>query len=223
MAELSIFIDESGDYGTNSKFYLVTFLFHNQDSGIENQLAKLKASLVDMGFSADRAIHTGPIVRKEDEYQDMPLADRRRIFSRLFGFTKSCGVSYRTICLEKRQYPDVFKLKARLAREVSLFFQENIEYFTSFDKAIVYYDNGQRIVTELVNAVLGAIFFDAEIRKVTPSDYRLFQCADLICTLELLRAKNERSIPFTRSEEIFFGNLRTLRKDYLKQLERLRF
>lgn len=201
----------------------MTFLFHEQHSNIEEQLKKFQESLAAMGYSTTNAIHTGPIVRKEDEYQDMPLKERRRIFARLFGFTKSCDIRYKTICIEKRQYPDVFKLKARLAREVFLFFQENMEYFTGFDRAIIYYDNGQAVVTDLVNTVLGTVFNNVDVRKVVPSEYRLFQCADLICTLELLRAKQERSLPLTRSEEIFFGNRRTLNKDYLKQLKKFAF
>lgn len=29
MSELSVFIDESGDFGTNSEYYLLTLVFHN--------------------------------------------------------------------------------------------------------------------------------------------------------------------------------------------------
>lgn len=39
MKELSVFIDESGDFGEIKErpaYYLVTFVFHNQDNGIEN-------------------------------------------------------------------------------------------------------------------------------------------------------------------------------------------
>ena len=36
MSEESIFLDESGDFGSNSKYYLVTLVFHNQDKPIED-------------------------------------------------------------------------------------------------------------------------------------------------------------------------------------------
>lgn len=43
MKELSVFIDESGDFGDTKErpaYYLVTFVFHNQDNDIEHQVAK---------------------------------------------------------------------------------------------------------------------------------------------------------------------------------------
>lgn len=43
MKELSVFIDESGDFGDAKErpaYYLVTFVFHNQDNDIEHQVAK---------------------------------------------------------------------------------------------------------------------------------------------------------------------------------------
>lgn len=47
MKELSIFIDESGDFGEVKErpaYYLVTFIFHNQDDNIEQQVSKLEES-----------------------------------------------------------------------------------------------------------------------------------------------------------------------------------
>ena len=44
MKELSIFIDESGDFGKvieRPAYYLVTFVFHDQDNNIEQQVRKL--------------------------------------------------------------------------------------------------------------------------------------------------------------------------------------
>ena len=223
MSELSIFIDESGDYGTNSEFYLLTFVFHEQDKPIDRQIAILDESLGNMGYPNTKALHTGPMVRKEDEYQNMALQDRRKLFARLLGFAHSCNISYKSFCLCKREYPDPLVLKNRLAREVSLFFRDNMEYFAGFDRVIAYYDNGQAIVTNIINSVFGAVFFDVEFRRVLPCDYRLFQCADLFCTLELLREKKARSRRFSHSEEIFFGNWQTLRKDYLRKIDKLRF
>ena len=44
MKELSIFIDESGDFGEydfHSPYYIVTFVFHNQSNDITNNIVKL--------------------------------------------------------------------------------------------------------------------------------------------------------------------------------------
>ena len=54
-------------------------------------------------------------------------------------------------------------------------------------------------------------------RKVMPSEYKLFQAADLLCSLTLIKLKLENGM-FSKSEEIFFGNIRDLKKNYLKPL-----
>lgn len=54
MKELSVFIDESGDFGEIKErpaYYLVTFVFHNQDDGIEEQVSKLEESVRSSGFT----------------------------------------------------------------------------------------------------------------------------------------------------------------------------
>ena len=48
MKELSVFIDESGDFGPynrNSQFYIITLVFHNQQVNIEEQIIRLNQSL----------------------------------------------------------------------------------------------------------------------------------------------------------------------------------
>lgn len=222
MSELSVFIDESGDVGSNSEFYIVTLLFHDQASSVDPQIEALDQQLRYCGFPTDCAIHSGPIIRREDMYANMDIAGRKRIFAKMCAFTRKSGISYASFCYRKKEFDGRLKLKTRLARDLSLFIDENIRYFTSFDRVIVYYDNGQSIVTETISTVLAVKFFDIDIRKVLPSDYRLFQAADLLCTLELLGLKANAHC-LSASELKFFGSERKLRKDYLKKLGELRF
>ena len=56
------------------------------------------------------------------------------------------------------------------------------------------------------------------IRRVTPSDYRLFQVADMFCSMELIRLKSAASA-ISASELEFFGNIRDLKKNYLNPLK----
>lgn len=58
------------------------------------------------------------------------------------------------------------------------------------------------------------------IPEVEPAKYRLFQAADVICTLELVRAKLETPEGLSESERIFFGGEKNLKKNYLKLLDR---
>lgn len=56
---------------------------------------------------------------------------------------------------------------------------------------------------------------NVEFRKGYPSDYRLFQVADLVCTLSLIELKLQRK-QLSKSEMMFFNDDRTLKKNYLK-------
>lgn len=52
-----------------------------------------------------------------------------------------------------------------------------------------------------------------------PANYKLFQVADFICTMELINLKIENN-SFSNSEMTFFGNLRDLKQNYLKTLKK---
>ena len=59
----------------------------------------------------------------------------------------------------------------------------------------------------------------ANLEKVKPVDYKLFQVADLVCTMELLSEKAENR-SFSKSETEFFCSIRDFRKNYLKPLQK---
>ena len=56
MSELSIFVDESGDFGETDNpqnNYLVTFVFHDQNISITKYVEYLETSLINDGFNID--------------------------------------------------------------------------------------------------------------------------------------------------------------------------
>ena len=59
-----------------------------------------------------------------------------------------------------------------------------------------------------------------ETRKVIPSDYKLFQVADLLCTLKLLENKLEGG-SLSRSELLIFHSKKELKKDFLKGIKKI--
>ena len=79
--------------------------------------------------------------------------------------------------------------------------------FLTFDDVKIYYDNGQVEVSRLLSSVFNALLPNPIFRKVMPTDYKLFQVADFICTMELVSLKLENSL-FSKSEMTFFGNKR---------------
>ena len=85
MKELSIFVDESGDFGAYSKhspYYLFSLVFHEQDKSIDGIVDELDRKVVEHGFPV-HAIHTGPIIRNEGYYRRFSLR-----------IEKSCSMTY---------------------------------------------------------------------------------------------------------------------------------
>ena len=218
MKELSIFVDESGDFGAfeqHAPYYIITMVFHNQTNDISPNISILNNALKQIGYGGEQAVHTEPLIRREPPYQYFQPNERRAIFSKLYYFTLNCDIKYKSFVFRKAEYENSFKLEARMARDLSRFIKENLEYFQSFERVILYYDNGQHELNRILNTVLATQLADYDVRKVIPNEYRLFQVADLICTLELLKAKIEHG-KLSNSEERIFHSKRDLKKDFLK-------
>ena len=80
MKELSIFIDESGDFGEysyHSPYYIISMVFHNQSSSIESEIDHLEKELTHLNLS-NHCIHTGSIIRKEEKYSVMDIRDLKK-------------------------------------------------------------------------------------------------------------------------------------------------
>ena len=78
MKELSIFIDESGDFGTynnNKSYYITTFVFHNQQYNINDNISKLKDKLNYINSNIEY-IHLGPIIRRETVFRNLTIDQR---------------------------------------------------------------------------------------------------------------------------------------------------
>lgn len=103
MKELSIFIDESGDFGEydhKSPYYIITMVFHNQSDDIAPAIEKLNTELSYLGLG-DICIHTGPIIRKEEIYVNMDVVKRRRIFNKMIAFLRQTDIKYKSFHVEK--------------------------------------------------------------------------------------------------------------------------
>ena len=225
MRELSIFVDESGDFGpyeTHAPFYLFTLVFHDQKNEIQSQIQYLEKGLLDMGLPAKHCFHAGPIIRREEDYQNYSIVERRRCLNKMLSFARNVNVSYVTLSVEKRHITDSVHLTVSLTKQLSAFVREHYSFFCNYDKIIVYYDNGQVELNKLLASVFAVLLPNTEFRKVIPADYRLFQVADLFCTLELIERKRESRI-LSKSEEWFFGCMKDMKKNYLNPMRKKRF
>ena len=221
MKELSIFIDESGDFGeyaAHSPYYIITMVFHDQSEDIQSAIRKLDKELSYLKLEGI-CIHTGPIIRKEEIYETMKIDERRRIFNKMVAFIRQIDVRYKCFFIEKKHVSDVVEASGILSKQISRFVNENYDEFLSYDDVKLYYDNGQVEVSKILSSVFNALLPNPIFRKVMPSEYKLFQGADLLCTMELVRLKYENNL-FSKSEMFFFGNVRDLKKNYLKSLSK---
>ena len=222
--ELSIFVDESGDFGKfneKSPYYIVSFVFHEQQNSIKDQVLQLDHSITEIGFK-NHTIHTAPLVRKEQSYKDVDISIRRKLFYKLFCFTKNIEISYASLVVHKHPQSTQLEITRQLSKQIAALIRDNFEYFAGFDNIIIYYDNGQYQLTQILVAVFNTLLSnDCDFRQVLPKDYKLFQTADLICTLTLIKNKLEQGKHFTKSEEIFFGSPGKIRKTFLKYLDKI--
>lgn len=221
MKELSIFVDESGDFGEydfHSPFYIISLVFHNQINSIDNDLNILENKLSELGLH-NHCVHAGPIIRGEEDYYSMDIPNRKRVMSSIMNFARHVNFSYYSIYIEKKHIEDSIEATGKLSKQLSRFIKDHYDYFTSFDVVKIYYDNGQIEVTRILSSVFNSLLENVEFRKVFPSQYRLFQVADLICTITLTELKLNRHICST-SEKRFFIDERTFKKNYLKPLKK---
>ena len=219
MAELSIFIDESGDFGEyehHSPYYIIAMVFHNQQEDIQPAISKPNQELSYLNLDS-LCIHTGPIIRKEEIYVNMSVDERRRIFNKMVAFIRQIDIRYKCFYIEKKHISDVVEATGRLSKLISGFIREHYEDFLAFDDVKIYYDNGQVEVSKILSSIFNALLPNPIFRKVMPSEYKLFQAADLLCSLELIKLNPENNM-FSKSEKTFFGNIRDLKKNYLKPL-----
>ena len=145
--------------------------------------------------------------------------ERRRIFNKMVAFIRQINIRYKCFYIEKKHISDVVEATGKLSKQISRFVNDNYEEFLSFDDVKLYYDNGQVEVSKILSSVFNALLPNPIFRKVMPTEYKLFQAADLLCTMELVRLKLENNL-FSRSESMFFGNIRDLKKNYLKPLNK---
>jgi len=225
---LSLFFDESGDLGSyqpHSPYYILSMVIHDQSKDISVPLSHIRNTLMMRGLPQNHAIHTGPLIRREKDYEWLPISERRHIFRALFDFVRHCDIRYQGWTYDKRVHRDSSSILTEMEQALELYVRDHKELFQSPNRLIVYYDNGQSEITQLLKTAFRPLK-NTEIRKVSPAEYSLFQAADMFCTIELLSRKMaDQSL--SSSERDFFSTPkssaeRALRKTYIEPLRQKR-
>lgn len=222
---LSVFVDESGDFGNYNKispYYMVTMVFHDQREDISKHIEYLDNKIRNLGFPPHN-VHIGPLIRRESiylQYEDYEM--RTGLLNAIYHFTRQLKINYTCSIIEKRNCESFVELNSKLSRQLYKILNKHEEYINSFDKIILYYDNGQNELTKILTSVFSILFSNVEFRLVKPAEYKLFQVADLICTWELLAIKAEKN-EFSESEKDFFDSPRAFKRNRLKLIRDKKF
>ncbi|RDX30882.1 DUF3800 domain-containing protein, partial [Bifidobacterium breve] len=187
MSELSIFVDESGEWGKLSEYYLITLVLHVQSDSVAEHIDKYERHLADSGLP-DIPFHAGPLFNGHDGYEDISFADRKRLFFAFLTLARNLPFRYVTFAHLKTMFDgNKIRFEAQLKRDLADFFLSHLDEFQSYEIIKAYYDNGQQIVANaLKTSISYALSKEAVVyRDAQPKDYRLEQAADLMCTVEL--------------------------------------
>ena len=219
---LSIFVDESGNFGYPDKvshYYVIGLVLHDQDISIQSAVADLDLALRDMHIS-HHCFHAGPMIRREKGYEFMDAGFRRRIFAAMMAFARKVDFRYFCLSIDKRFVTSREQIIQGLENQMRDFLVRHTDAFGDFSKLKVYYDCGQSEVTRILHETIESVAKGrvAFAQGVDPAKYKLFQVADLICTIRLLELKLQNGEVLTESEQRFFGGPRDFKRNILKKL-----
>lgn len=205
--KLNIFIDESGDFGFvdgSSQLYAVSFTMHESNNSIHNELQFLNNRLNELDY--DGMLHLAYLVARRADYASFNLEQRQKIFWTIFNFARKVPIKLKTIILDKRYMNSKTQLINVLSSKISQFINENKKYLDTFDKIIIYYDNGQQALSSILNTIFAT---NEKVERVIEFDHvkkRLFQVSDMLTFIDKLDYKFHNNIPFTNAEKYFFSN-----------------
>ena len=223
--KLSVFVDESGSFlfpDSDSRFYIIGMVFHNQSVDIAPQLKEMDRTIEEIGMDAKTFVfHAGPLIRREQGYEFMNRRLRERIFARMMTFARKVDFRYKCISADKRYANGSAQLADKLKAELETFIATHKPMFERIDSVKIYYDCGQSIITNMLHEVFNELpLCNVEFAQdVRPAKYRLFQLADLVCTLNLISLKLDSGITMSRSESKFFGGPKAFRHNILRRIK----
>lgn len=218
--ELSVFVDESGDLGGESKYYLLALVFHDQSADFSATIGQYESILRERGLD-DIPLHLNPLMRANEEYANLAPSVRLRLLMAFSTFAYKSPFRYHVFAYQKDWFQSQDALGARMRRDLVEYLFDNIAWFQNFDIVKIYYDDGQAMVTRaLHDGFEYALAREAVVyRDAHPANYRMLQVADYACGIELAALKYEAHEDGA-TDRIFFGTRRDFLKNYLRKLRK---
>lgn len=129
MRELSIMVDESGEWGKLSKYYLITLVFHDQSEPVMPHIERYEQHLADASLP-DIPFHAGPLLNGHADYETLSMADRKRLFVAFFTLARNLPFTYVTFAHRKSEFDnDKRRFEAQLRRDLANYLLTHLDRF----------------------------------------------------------------------------------------------
>ena len=222
---LSAFFDESGQerrYQTDTKYYLLTLVLHDQNNPISDLIESYESSLSESSIP-DVPFHAYDLYHRRGGYEGLDFETRKKLFMKFAGLVRRLPITYVTFKYRRSEYVDAKALSERMRKDLAAFVQDNLAEFQSYDTVAVYYDGGQNAVrTAIRNAFDETLSINtAEYKSLRYQERRLAQAADFFCSIELAALRYDDHEE-TETYRKLFGGARAFKSNYLKQVRRKR-
>lgn len=140
MASLSVFCDEAGQQDMSAGYYLLTLVLHDQSTSLGPFVDDYESHVVQNGLP-DIAFHMKDLLHGHGDYEGIDQSVRKKLLIHFNIFMQKAPVRYRTFVYGSYD-TDAKTLSAKMRRDIVNFVYNNLEWFQSFDKVPIYYDEG---------------------------------------------------------------------------------
>lgn len=220
---LNLHIDESGNQDLSEGRYIVAVVLHDHSSDIATPINRYEERLAAADLP-DVPFHGKDLLHGNERYSIVTPGDRKRLLAQFARFVRELPISFFTLQYDTSNVHNRNELEARIRRDLASLVFARLAFFQEFEMIAVYYDNGQSAVSIALHDALDYVLAKnvADYRDADPNARRLLQVADYICTIARASDAYDAGKP-TKTHERFFGNRRSFKQSFEKQLDRKKF
>lgn len=217
---LNLLIDETGNQDLSEGRYLVAVVLHEHDACISDVIAQYEFRLAESGLS-DIPFHGKDLLHGHSGYSNISVGDRKRLLTQFSRFVRELPISFFTLRYDGMTIHNKNELEARTRQDLASYIFDKLSYFQAFDVIAIYYDNGQGAVSAALHDALDFVLAKnvADYRHADPNARRLLQVADYVCTIQRISEDYDAERQ-SNMHELFFGNRRSFKQSFKKQLNR---
>lgn len=133
LRELSRSVDESGSDNLRDEHYLLALVLHEQSDPISYEIERYEQFLRDKGLPGI-SLHSGLLLTGHEGYEDMPLADRKRLLSSFRILFRNLPARHVCAALRLLEYGNMGHVEAAMRRGTANLLLDSLEgYHTRKD------------------------------------------------------------------------------------------